>query len=102
MLSVLHKLQLVYSISDKQVDFFKDARAEFTVSEWIDVVLGAIDYNAQGYKDENEKLAMLARLLPFVEKGYMERGRFNVDGYDGESFAGVVLLGNISIENMNC
>lgn len=160
------------------LDFFKDARAEFTVSEWIDVVLGAIDYNAQGYKDENEKLAMLARLLPFVEKrlnllelapkgtgksyvfgnvskyglltdggkitrtkmfydksrrapgfivgndfvaidevklvtfdninemrsimqGYMERGRFNVDGYDGESFAGVVLLGNISIENMD-
>lgn len=31
----------------------------------------------------------------------MERGRFNVDGYDGESFAGVVLLGNISIENMD-
>ena len=160
------------------LDFFKDARAEFTVSEWIDVVLGAIDYNAQGYKDENEKFAMLARLLPFVEKrlnllelapkgtgksyvfgnvskyglltdggkitrtkmfydksrrapgfivgndfvaidevklvtfdninemrsvmqGYMERGRFNVDGYDGESFAGVVLLGNISIENMD-
>ena len=130
------------------------------------------------YKDEDEKLAMLARLLPFIEKrlnllelapkgtgksyvfgnvskyglltdggkitrtkmfydksrrapgfivgndyvaidevklvtfdninemrsvmqGYMERGRFNVDGYDGESFAGVVLLGNISIENMD-
>ena len=31
----------------------------------------------------------------------MERGRFNVDGFEGESDAGVVLLGNISIENMN-
>ena len=160
------------------LDFYKDARGEFTVSEWIDVILGAIDYNAQGYRDEQEKLAMLARLLPFVEKrlnllelapkgtgksyvfgniskyglltdggkitrtkmfydksrrapgfivgndyvaidevklvtfdnlnemrsvmqGYMERGRFNVDGFEGESDAGVVLLGNISIENMN-
>lgn len=50
------------------LDFFKDARAEFTIQEWLDVVLGAIDYNASGYKDEHEKLAMLTRLLPFVEK----------------------------------
>ena len=161
-----------------ELDYFKDVRAEFTVSEWIDVVLGAIDYNASGYKDEDEKMAMLTRLLPFVEKrlnllelapkgtgksyvfgnvskyglltdggkitrskmfydksrripgfivgndyvaidevklvtfddvnqmrsvmqGYMERGRFNVDGFEGESNAGVVLLGNISIENMD-
>ena len=160
------------------LDFYKDARAEFTVSEWVDVVLGAIDYNPAGYRDESEKLAMLARLLPFVEKrlnllelapkgtgksyvfgnvskyglltdggkitrakmfydtgrrmpgfivgndfvaidevklvtfndvnemrsilqGYMERGKFNIGGYDGESFAGVVLLGNISVENMD-
>ena len=160
------------------IDFFKDARAEFTISEWIDIVLGAMDYNAAGYKNEDEKLAMLTRLLPFVEKrlnllelapkgtgksyvfgnvskyglltdggkitrskmfydkgrrmpgfivgndfvaidevklvtfddvnqmrsvmqGYMERGRFNVDGFEGESYAGVVLLGNISIENMD-
>lgn len=160
------------------LDFYKDARAEFTVSEWVDVILGAIDYNPAGYRDESEKLAMLARLLPFVEKrlnllelapkgtgksyvfgnvskyglltdggkitrakmfydtgrrmpgfivgndfvaidevklvtfndvnemrsilqGYMERGKFNIGGYDGESFAGVVLLGNISVENMD-
>ncbi len=160
------------------LDYFKDVRNEFTVSEWIDVILGAIDYNPTGYRDENEKLAMIARLLPFVEKrlnllelapkgtgksyvfgniskyglltdggkitrakmfydtgkrtpgficghdyvaidevklvtfndvnemrsimqGYMERGKFNVGGYDGESYAGVVLLGNIKQENMD-
>ena len=43
------------------LDYYKDARAEFTVSEWIDVLLGAIDYNAAGYKDEDEKLSMLTR-----------------------------------------
>ena len=36
-----------------------------------------------------------------IMQGYMERGRFNISGYEGESFAGVVLLGNISIDNMD-
>lgn len=51
------------------VDYYKDARKEFSTSEWLDVLLGAVDYNANGYKDdEEEKLTMLTRLLPFVEK----------------------------------
>ncbi len=49
------------------LDYYKDMREEFTVSEWIDVILGAIDYNADGYETEEQKLAMLMRLLPFVE-----------------------------------
>ena len=160
------------------LEYFKDVRNEFSISEWIDIVLGAIDYNAAGYATEDEKLTMIARLLPFIEKrlnllelapkgtgksyvfgnvskyglltdggkvsrskmfydkashrpgficgndfvaidevklvtfndvnemrsvmqGYMERGKFNVDGYDGESYAGVVLLGNIMQEKMD-
>ncbi len=50
------------------LDYYKEVRQEFTVHEWIDVLLGAIDYNAAGYVDEHTKLAMLKRLLPFVEK----------------------------------
>lgn len=50
------------------LDFYKEVRQEFSVHEWIDVLLGAIDYNADGYPDEHTKLAMLTRLLPFVEK----------------------------------
>ena len=50
------------------LDYYKQARNEFSIDEWIDVVLGAIDYNAEGYKDEHQKLTMLTRLLPFVEK----------------------------------
>lgn len=158
------------------LDYYKDVRSEFTISEWIDVLLGAIDYNASGYADEAQKLAMLTRLLPFVEKrvnllelapkgtgksylfgnvskygmltdggkitrakmfydtarrtpgficgndyvaidevklvtfndvnemrsilqGYMEKGTFNIGGYEGKSDAGVVFLGNIAQEN---
>jgi ATP-dependent Lon protease len=51
------------------LDYYKDARREFSTSEWIDVILGAVDYNATGYAgDEEKKLTMLTRLLPFVEK----------------------------------
>lgn len=50
------------------VEYFKDARSEFSTEEWIDVLLGAVDYNAEGYEDEETKLTMLTRLLPFVEK----------------------------------
>ena len=32
------------------------------------MVLGAVDYNAAGYRTEEQKLTMLTRLLPFVEK----------------------------------
>lgn len=50
------------------LDYFKEMRSHFTTEEWIDVVLGAIDYNAEGYETELQKLSMLTRLLPFVEK----------------------------------
>jgi len=50
------------------VDYYKDTRKEFNTKEWIDVLLGAIDYNASGYTDDEQKLTMLTRLLPFVEK----------------------------------
>lgn len=53
---------------DVDINYYKDVRNEFTTSEWIDVLLGAMDYNAAGYDNEDQKLAMLTRLLPFIEK----------------------------------
>lgn len=50
------------------MEFYKDVRTEFTTDEWINILLGAMDYNAEGYATEDQKLAMLTRLLPFVEK----------------------------------
>jgi ATP-dependent Lon protease len=51
-----------------EMDYFKEVRADFSLAEWLDVLLGAIDYNAAGYRSMEEKLTMLTRLLPFVEK----------------------------------
>lgn len=45
------------------------------------------------FGDENEMRSIL--------QGYLEYGKFNANGYDGESNAGVVFLGNIKEENMN-
>ena len=39
-----------YSID---LDNYKDARKDFTTEEWINVVLGAVDYNADGYQKEH-------------------------------------------------
>lgn len=48
--------------------YYKSARRAFDFEEWLDVLIGAMGYNADGYDDENQKTSMLKRLLPFVEK----------------------------------
>ena len=50
------------------LDYYIRARDFFNLEEWIDILLGAADYNAGGYRSQKEKLAMLKRLMPFVEK----------------------------------
>lgn len=49
-------------------DYYCEARKNFSIEEWIDILLSAIDYNPNGYANVNQKLTMLSRLLPFVEK----------------------------------
>ncbi len=50
------------------LDYYTKAREYFTTEEWIDLLIGAVDYNPDGYADMTQKMAMLKRLLPFVEK----------------------------------
>ncbi len=49
------------------LDAYREARGRFTAEEWLDVVLGAIDYNPEGYEDWVQKHTVLSRLLPFIE-----------------------------------
>lgn len=46
---------------------YKKASQHFLYEEWIDVLLEAFGYNASEYHDMDAKLAMLSRLLVFVE-----------------------------------
>lgn len=50
------------------LEYYKEARNEFSIDEWINVLLRAMDYNPDGFINERQKLWMIARLLPFVEK----------------------------------
>lgn len=50
------------------LEYYINARKFFTVDEWLNVLLSAIDYNPKGYASKTQKMAMLSRLLPFVEK----------------------------------
>ena len=68
----------------------KEIRNEFTIDEWIDVLLGAIDYNPAGYEATENKLTMLTRLLPFVEK------RVNLIELAPKGTGKSYLFGNIS------
>lgn len=72
------------------LEHYKDARNDFTTEEWIDILLGAIDYNATGYQNELEKLTMISRLLPFVEK------RINLIELAPKGTGKSYLFGNIS------
>jgi len=46
---------------------FQEASAEFSIREWMDITLSAVDYNPKGFLEEQKK-AFILRLLPFVEK----------------------------------
>jgi ATP-dependent Lon protease len=71
-------------------EYYKDMRAEFSTKEWIDVLLGAVDYNAAGYENDEQKLTVLTRLLPFVEK------RLNLVELAPKGTGKSYLYGNIS------
>ncbi len=69
---------------------YKEARKEFSIEEWINIILGAVDYNASGYSKEEEKLTMITRLLPFVEK------RLNLIELAPKGTGKSYLFGNVS------
>ena len=49
------------------LNMFKEARQQFSLSEWIDVLLTSMGYNPLVFTEE-EKILLLCRLLPLVQK----------------------------------
>ncbi len=49
------------------LELFKEARREFSLGEWIDVLLTSMGYNPFVFS-EHEKILLLCRLLPLVQK----------------------------------
>lgn len=50
-------------------DGYLEARKQFTLDEWIDVLMQSIGFNPQ-YFGERSKLTQLIRLIPFCERNY--------------------------------
>ena len=49
------------------IEYLRNARKAFDTTEWIDVLLSAMEYNADGFGSLTQKLEFLSRLLIFVE-----------------------------------
>ena len=55
------------------IEYFKEARKEFSIEEWIDVIIRAMEYNpsyddaVKGFNTITKKLLFITRLLMFVE-----------------------------------
>lgn len=47
--------------------YLREARKGFTTSEWLDVLLSAMEYDPDGFDSISQKLEFLTRLLIFVE-----------------------------------
>ncbi len=53
--------------SSVDVNYLADARKNFTTTEWIDVLLSAMEYDPDGFVSLTQKLEFLTRLLIFIE-----------------------------------
>ncbi len=53
--------------SSVDVNYLVQARKNFTTSEWIDVMLSAMEYDPDGFNSLTQKIEFLTRLLIFLE-----------------------------------
>ncbi len=49
------------------IQYFQEARKHFTTEEWLDVLLSAMEYDADGFESMSQKIEFLTRLLIFLE-----------------------------------
>lgn len=76
--------------SSVDIDFLRNARKSFTLHEWVDVLLSAMEYEADGFENATQKLEFLSRLLIFVEP------RLNVIELAPKGTGKSFVFGNIS------
>ena len=46
---------------------YRECRGKFSLEEWIDVLISAMEYTPQAFNSRTQKLEFLTRLLPFIE-----------------------------------
>lgn len=53
--------------SSVDIEYLAEARRHFTTSEWMDLLLSAMEYDPDGFRNETQKIEFLTRLLIFAE-----------------------------------
>ena len=53
--------------SSVDVNYLAEARQHFTIQEWMDVLLSAMEYDPDGFTNMTQKMEFLTRLLIFAE-----------------------------------
>lgn len=49
------------------MNYIRKCRAQFSLEEWIDVLISAMEYTPSSFRNLTQKLEFLTRLLPFIE-----------------------------------
>jgi len=49
------------------LDYFREARKEFSTTEWVDLLIRSMEYNPEGFESLSQKLMFLSRILIFLE-----------------------------------
>lgn len=49
------------------IEYFRENRKEFSLEEWVDVLICSMEYNPDGFESFSQKLLFISRLLVFVE-----------------------------------
>ncbi len=57
-----------FQVSSIDLNLYKEKRENFTTEEWLDVLISTIGFNPQVFSTIREKLIILSRLLPLVQK----------------------------------
>lgn len=58
----------LYQDPEEELDYYRDVSQDFSSDEWLDILLSAVDYNPAAFDTKTQKLAILTRLLPFLEQ----------------------------------
>lgn len=49
------------------IDYIRNCRAQFTLEEWVDVLIAAMEYTPAAFRGLTQKMEFVTRLLPFIE-----------------------------------
>lgn len=49
------------------IEYFRENRKEFSLEEWVDILICSMEYNPGGFESFSQKLLFISRLLVFVE-----------------------------------